>query len=155
MNTKPDPLLIVDDDRRSRAILAAHLEAQGYTITTAANGRQALEMLNAQPCDLVLLDPMMPGVNGYQVLGNLKADHALRDVPVIVISALDEMDNVVRCIEMGAEDYLPKPFNPVLLRARVEACLEKKRLQDQQNAYMQQLQAFNEMLEQRVREATT
>ena len=155
MSPKPETLLIVDDDRRTRALLAARLEAQGYTVTVAANGQQALEMLNAQPCDLVLLDLMMPEMNGYQVIERLRADHALRQVPIIVISALEEMDNVVRCLEMGAADYLPKPFNPILLRARVEACLEKKRLQDQQNAYVQQLQAFNETLEQRVHEATT
>jgi adenylate cyclase len=98
---------------------------------------------------------MMPEMSGYQVLECLKGDDALRDVPVIVIAAPEDMDNVVRCIEMGAEDYLPRPFNPVLLHARVEACLEKKRLREQQSASVQQLQAFNETLEHRTREATT
>src|SRR4028118_1016492 len=87
---------------------------------------------------------MMPGLNGYQVLERLKATPELRDIPVIMISALDEIDGIVRCIEMGAEDYLPKPFNPVILRARVEASLEKKRLRDREQAYLAQLRVERE-----------
>ena len=121
----------------------------------AENGRQALEMLRRQPFDLVLLDLMMPEMNGHQVLEHLRADHTLRYIPVIVLSALDNMDGIVRCIEMGAEDYLPKPCNPILLRARVAACLEKKRLYDRQGTYLQQLKTFNETLERRVSEATS
>jgi class 3 adenylate cyclase len=98
-------------------------------------------MIESRPFDLVLLDIMMPGMNGYEVLQHLKADSTLRDVPVIMISALNEIDSVVRCIEMGAEDYLPKPFNPVLLRARIGASLEKKRLRDQQVLYLRQIEA--------------
>jgi DNA-binding response OmpR family regulator len=125
MDTTQSTLLIVDDDRRNRALLAARLEGQGHLTAMAENGRQALEMLKAQPFDLVLLDLMMPEMDGHEVLAHLREDASLRHIPVIVLSALDDIDNIVRCIEMGAVDYLPKPFNPVLLRARVGACLEK------------------------------
>lgn len=124
-------LLVVDDNEDNRYTLTRRLKREGYTrISVAENGRLALEMMKAQSFDLVLLDIMMPEVNGYQVLERLKADAQLRHVPVIMISALDELDSVIRCIELGAEDYLPKPFNPTLLRARVGACLEKKRMRD-------------------------
>ena len=129
-------LLVVDDNEMNRDTLSRHLERQGHTVAVAENGRQALEMIQAHPFDLVLLDVMMPEMNGYQVLQRLKSDDAWRDIPVIMISALDEMDSVVRCIEMGAEDYLPKPFDPVLLRARISASLEKKRLRDQEVEYL-------------------
>jgi DNA-binding response OmpR family regulator len=129
-------VLIVDDDVVNRDILSRHLERQGHTVAVAENGRQALEMVAARPFDLVLLDVMMPELNGYQVLRYLKADATWHDIPVIMISALDEIDTVVRCIELGAEEYVPKPFNPTLLRARIGACLEKKRLRDQELAYL-------------------
>ena len=103
------------------------------------DGRQALELLNSKPFDLVLLDIMMPNVNGYEVLAQMKASSSLRHIPVIMISAIDEIDSVIRCIELGAEDYLPKPFNPTLLRARVGACLERKRLHDQVTARTREL----------------
>ncbi len=105
----------------------------------AENGRQALEKLQAEPFDLVLLDVQMPEMDGYQVLEQLKADPRLRDIPVIMISAVDELESVVKCIELGAQDYLPKPFNPVLLRARLTACLERKWLRDQEVDYLQQV----------------
>jgi len=124
-------LLIVDDNEISRDLLTRHLQRQGHRVTVAENGRQALEMMQAHPFDLVLLDIMMPEMNGYQVLQLLKDHETWREIPVIIISALGEFDSVVRCIEMGAEDYLFKPLNPVLLRARIGACLEKKRLRDQ------------------------
>jgi CheY-like chemotaxis protein/class 3 adenylate cyclase len=130
-------ILVVDDNEMNRDLLARHLERQGHTVSLAENGRQALEMVGSQAYDLVLLDIMMPEMNGYEVLQRLKSDPTLRDIPVIMISALSEMDSVVRCIEMGAEDYLPKPFNPVLLRARTDASLEKKRLRDKEVEYMQ------------------
>jgi sigma-B regulation protein RsbU (phosphoserine phosphatase) len=121
--------------------LSMRLEACGYeNIVTAENGREALEKMRSDPVDLVLLDIMMPEMNGYQVLEHLKADAELRDLPVIVISALDEMDSVIKCIELGAEDYLAKPFNPTLLRARVGASLEKKRLRDEVRAGRDRLQ---------------
>src|SRR5947207_9937293 len=97
--------------------------------------------------DLVLLDMMMPGLSGFEVLSRLKADERSRDLPVIMISALDELDSTVRCIEAGAEDYLPKPFNPVLLRARINACLEKKRLRDRERAIAEELRAEKERSE--------
>jgi signal transduction histidine kinase/DNA-binding response OmpR family regulator/putative methionine-R-sulfoxide reductase with GAF domain len=125
-------LLVVDDIEDNRFALSRRLARQGYlNVTTAADGRQALELLNSRPFDLVLLDIMMPNVNGYEVLAAMKASSSLRHIPVIMVSAVDEIDSVIRCIELGAEDYLPKPFNPTLLRARVGACLERKRLHDQ------------------------
>jgi len=112
------------------------LQRQGHATAVAENGRRALEMVREQEFDLMLLDIMMPEMNGHEVLRRLKADARLRDIPVIMISALDETETVVRCIEMGAEDYLPKPFDPVLLRARIGACLEKKRLRDAEVEYL-------------------
>jgi CheY-like chemotaxis protein len=129
-------LLIVDDNEINRDVLARRLGRQGYTTAAAENGRKALEMVQTQNFDLLLLDIMMPELNGYQVLRHLKADSHLRDIPVIMISALDDMDSIVRCIKLGAEDYLPKPFDPVLLRARIGASLEKKRLRDQEIEYL-------------------
>ena len=133
-------LLVVDDNEGNRDMLSRRLRHEGYTVETAENGRKALEMIKSQPVDLVLLDVMMPEMNGYEVLEELKSDSTLRDIPVIMISALGEIESVVRCIEMGAEDYLPKPFNPVLLRARVTACLEKKRLRDIERLYAQSME---------------
>jgi signal transduction histidine kinase len=131
-------ILVVDDNRMNRIKLSRSLEQQGHQVGLAEDGRQALEMLRAEAFDVVLLDIIMPGLDGYQVLEHIKAEPELRDVPVIVISALDELDSVVRCIEMGAEDYLPKPFSPVLLRARLNASLQKKKLRDLEKAYLQQ-----------------
>jgi CheY-like chemotaxis protein len=129
-------LLIVDDNEINRDVLARRLGRQGYTTAAAENGRKALEMVQTQKFDLLLLDIMMPELNGYEVLRHLKADSHLRDIPVIMISALDDMASIVRCIKLGAEDYLPKPFDPVLLRARIGASLEKKRLRDQEIEYL-------------------
>jgi adenylate cyclase len=123
-------LLVVDDNEMNRDVLARRLERQGHTVVSAQNGREALELLHRESFDLVLLDIMMPEVNGYEVLERMKSDPALRHIPVIMISAVGEMDSVVQCIEMGAEDYLPKPFSPVLLKARLGASLEKKWLRD-------------------------
>ena len=123
---------MVDDNKVNRLLLGRSLEQQGHTVEMAENGRQALEMLHARPFDLVLLDIEMPEMNGYQVLEKATADLQLRDIPIIITSALEELDSVVKCIEMGAEDYLTKPVNPVLLKARIGASLEKKRLRDQQ-----------------------
>jgi two-component system, sensor histidine kinase ChiS len=120
-------LLVVDDVEANRDVLSRRLTLQGYTVATAENGRVALEKLREASFDLVLLDILMPEMDGYEVLQRLKADEAFREIPVIMISALSELDSAVRCIEMGAEDYLPKPFNPTLLRARIGACLVKKR----------------------------
>ena len=144
MNT-PAKILVVDDTEMNRDMLCALLEADGHQSATAVNGRIALEAIKNNSYDLILLDVMMPEMNGYQVLEQLKSDATLRDIPVIVLSALDEIGSVVRCIELGAEDYLPKPFDPVLLRARIGACLEKKRLRDE-------LAQWNSTLEQRVQD---
>jgi len=130
--TVPGHLLVVDDNKVNRLLLSRSLEQQGHSVETAENGRQALEMLRSKPFDLVLLDIQMPEIDGYEVLSQLTSDLHLRDIAVIMTSALDELDSVVKCIEMGAEDYLTKPVNPVLLRARIGASLEKKRLRDQQ-----------------------
>lgn len=138
MTNEHGHILVVDDNRMNRLKLSHGLEQQGHTIALAENGQQALEMLQASSFDVVLLDIIMPEMDGHQVLEKMKSDSMLRDIPVIVISALDEMDSVVRCIEMGAEDYLPKPFNPVLLKARLDASLEKKKLRDLERAYLQQ-----------------
>ncbi len=134
-------LLVVDDNETNRDLLSRSLRRQGHTVIAAEGGRQALELLALEPFDVVLLDIMMPEMNGFQVLERLKADPGLRHVPVIMISALDELDSVVRCIEMGAEDYLPKPFNPVLLKARINACLEKKRFHDREVMYLHRIEA--------------
>jgi adenylate cyclase len=128
----PGRLLVVDDNKVNRLLLGRGLEQQGHRVAFAENGRQALEMFHQDEFDLMLLDIQMPEMNGYQVLEKVASDLNLRDIPVIVTSAMEELDSIVRCIEMGAEDYLIKPVNPVLLRARIGACLEKKRLRDQQ-----------------------
>ena len=125
-------LLVVDDNKVNRLLLARSVELLGHRSASAPDGRVALQMLRAEPFDLVLLDIAMPEMDGFQVLEVMLADLKLRDLPVIVTSALEGLDNVVRCIELGAEDYLTKPVNPVLLKARVGASLEKKRLRDQQ-----------------------
>ncbi|MEM7033316.1 MAG: adenylate/guanylate cyclase domain-containing protein [Chloroflexota bacterium] len=139
--------LIVDDNRLNRLKLSRGLEQQGHQVALAENGVQALEMLKKEPFDLVLLDILMPEMDGHEVLATMKADNILRDIPVIVISALDEMESAIRCIEMGAEEFLPKPFDPTLLKARIGACLEKKRWRDQEQAYLAQLKAEQEKSE--------
>jgi adenylate cyclase len=145
-----DVILVVDDNEDNRDMLARRLRRQGHEVLTAAGGRTALDALAGTAVDLVLLDVMMPDLDGYAVLQRLKADPARRDIPVLMISALDEMDSVVRCIQLGAEDYLSKPFDPVLLQARIGACLEKKRLHDQEVRHRRELAEWNRTLEQRV-----
>ena len=138
MTNEHGHILVVDDYKTNRLKLSMGLRKQGHTVALAENGRQALDMLRGESFDVVLLDIMMPEMDGYQVLEQMKCDNSLRDIPVIVISALDEMESVVKCIEMGAEDYLPKPFDPVLLKARLGASLRKKKLRDLEVAYLQQ-----------------
>jgi len=123
-------VLVVDDDRITRALLTRGVEQAGHVVQTADNGRDALDLLRDGPYDVVLLDIVMPELDGVAVLEQIKADPRLQHVPVIMISAVDEIDSVVRCIEMGAEDYLPKPFDPVILRARISAGLARKRLHE-------------------------
>src|SRR5512138_664244 len=129
---EPGHLLVVDDNKVNRILLARGLEGHGHKVITVENGKIALQKLRAESFDLVLLDIEMPEMNGYQVLEACLQDEDLRDIPIIMTSSLDEVDSVVKCIELGAEDYLNKPINPILLRARVNASLEKKRLRDQQ-----------------------
>ena len=131
-STLAGDLLVVDDNRVNRLLLGRALEQLGHAVTFAENGREALEILRQRRVDLVLLDIEMPEMNGYQVLEALAADPHFRDLPVVMMSSVEEVDSVARCIEMGAEDYLFKPVNPVLLKARIGASLEKKRLRDQQ-----------------------
>src|SRR5262245_42470080 len=135
-------ILVVDDYDDNRYTLTRYLERSGYrNIATANDGEEAIARLKADAFDLVLLDVMMPKVDGYQVLSWLKDQPRLRDLPVIMISALNEMGSVVRCIELGAIDYLLKPFNRVLLKARLGATLEKKQLRDQLNAHLARLES--------------
>ncbi len=132
-------VLVVDDDKINRDLLSRQLKRQGHDVTTVENGRRALDLMKSQQFDLVLLDIMMPEMDGYQMLEQLKADAVLRHIPVIMISAVSDLDSVVRCIGMGAEDYLFKPFNQVLLKARIDASLEKKRLRDEEQVYVEEL----------------
>ena len=133
-------ILVVDDDRVNRMVLGRYLENEGHQVEFAVNGREALEKLRNSRFDMVLLDIEMPEMNGYQVLEQIRQEPLWRDMPVIVTSALEELDSVVRCIENGSEDYLVKPVNRVLLKARIDASLEKKRLRDQQTALLNQLE---------------
>jgi class 3 adenylate cyclase len=129
-------LLLVEDNKVTRLLLTRNLQLLGHRVETAENGQLALDLLQQRAFDLVLLDISMPEMDGFEVLRRMLADVTLRDVPVIVTSALDGLEHVVRCIELGAEDYLSKPVNPVLLKARLHASLEKKRLRDQQRDLM-------------------
>ncbi|HJU15986.1 MAG TPA: adenylate/guanylate cyclase domain-containing protein [Stellaceae bacterium] len=137
-------ILIVDDNAANRDLLSRRLKREGHRVSLAESGAAALALAASGDLDLVLLDLMMPGISGFEVLRRLKAAEATRHIPVVMISALDEIDSIVRSIEAGAEDYLPKPFNPVLLRARINASLEKKRLRDREQAAILALRAEKE-----------
>ncbi len=134
-------ILVVDDLEANRDMLSRRLQHLGHFVTCAASGKAALQYLHDAPFDLVMLDLMMPEMDGYQVLQAIKAQPQFMHLPVIMVSANDEMENVVKCIEIGAEDYLPKPFNPVLMRARVEASLQKKTMHDREVDYQHDLEA--------------
>ncbi len=125
-------VLIVDDNRMNRLLLSRGVEQMGHKVAFAEHGKQALEMVQGGAYDLILLDVEMPELDGFGVLEKLRGDIHLRDIPVIMTSSLDEIDSVVKCIELGAEDYLHKPVNPVLLKARLNASLGKKKLRDEQ-----------------------
>ncbi|HWV99669.1 MAG TPA: adenylate/guanylate cyclase domain-containing protein [Candidatus Acidoferrum sp.] len=133
-------LLLADDDEPNRELLRRRLEKLGYEVTACGNGLEALQRLGAAEFDLVLLDLLMPGLDGREVLARIKSDPAWRHLPVIMISAMDQVEGIVRCIELGAEDYVAKPFNSVFLRARIGAALEKKRLRDREVSYLLQIQ---------------
>ncbi|WP_170959017.1 SpoIIE family protein phosphatase [Magnetospirillum sp. 15-1] len=130
-------VLLADDSQANREVLAQYLSREGHQVVAVGDGLAAIEAVFEQPFDVVLLDMIMPGMNGDEVLKAMKAEPRLRSLPVIMISALDALDSIVRCIEAGAEDYLAKPFNRVLLRARIGACLEKKRLREVELSYLQ------------------
>src|SRR5690606_13045707 len=137
----PGHILVVDDTEMNRDMLSRRLQRQGHTVEMAENGRVALGMLEASDAyDLVLLDIMMPEMDGYQLLGHLRGSERFRHLPVILISALDDNDSVVKGIELGADDHLPKPFNPHILRARVEASLARKRLRDRERLHARALE---------------
>lgn len=140
-------ILVVDDTESNRALLTRRLSREGFTVAVAEDGRRALDMLSRHAFDLVLLDIMMPEMDGHQVLTAMKSDFALRHLPVIMISGLDDLETLVRCIEGGADDYLTKPFDPVLLRARIGACLDKKRLRDKERELLQQVRDAQEKSE--------
>lgn len=134
MAEQPSLILVVDDNEMNRDMLSRRLKRLGHSTAVAEDGEKALEAIDENDFDLVLLDIMMPNLNGYDTLERIKSNPSTHHVPVIMISAVDDLESIVRCIELGAEDYLFKPFNPVLLKARVGASLEKKRLRTSDSA---------------------
>lgn len=137
-------ILLADDDAANREMLTRRLRRLGHTVTTASDGREVLEMVRVGSYDLLLLDIVMPELDGYQVLEYLQANPPPAALPIIALSASDDADNVARCIEVGAEDYLPKPFDPTLLQARIDSCLDKKRLRDREAKYLRTIQREKE-----------
>jgi class 3 adenylate cyclase len=152
VNARPPWILVVDDDPVNRTMLTRLLEQDGYRVDTAADGRRALEMLDMDPFDVVLLDVVMPEMDGYDVLSRMKEDETLRHIPVLMITALDDVASAARCIETGADDYLPKPFDPVVLRARIRAGLSKKRVRDLEAEHVAEMGRLNRRLEARIEE---
>jgi sigma-B regulation protein RsbU (phosphoserine phosphatase) len=146
--SRPGRILVVDDNVFNREILSRHLERQGHAVRVASDGVTALEALRAESFDVAIIDVMMPGMNGYQLLERIKADASLRGVRPIVISSLEDTQTIARCIRLGAEDYLPREFEPVILKARIESCLEKKRMKEEQELYVAALLSAREKLEQ-------
>src|SRR5947207_14847625 len=141
---RPSRILVVDDNASNRDLLSRRLQRQGHTVLQAEDGAHALALVEKEALDLILLDLMMPGISGYDVLARLKGDPRVRDIPVIMISALTELDSIVRCIEAGADDYLAKPFDPTLLRARVGSSLEKEHMRDRERAMVEALRIEKE-----------
>jgi adenylate cyclase len=140
-------VLVIDDNASNRGLLTRRLSREGHRVIAAASGRRGLQLLEGEEIDLILLDLMMPEMDGFQVLERLKADARFHEIPVVMISGLHETDSVIRCIEAGAEDYLPKPFNSVLLRARINASLERKRWHDRERRYLARIEAEKEKSE--------
>src|SRR5262245_865763 len=130
--TEAGTILVVDDDGVSRAVLANLLENQGHAVVLAKDGPEGLQLAAQRAVDLIVLDILMPGMDGYDVVAALKADPALREIPVVMISSIDDMSGIVRSVKLGAEDYIFKPFDEVLLKARIDGCLERKRLRDRE-----------------------
>jgi sigma-B regulation protein RsbU (phosphoserine phosphatase) len=149
----PGRILVVDDEAANGEVVARMLERQGHTVELALNGTEALARIRSSNFDLLLLDLMMPGIGGDQVLREIKNDSRLRHLPVIMISAMDEQESVIACIESGAEDYLPKPFNPTLLHARISAILERKRFRDQELTYLNTIEQTQRRLKAELGEA--
>ncbi len=149
---RPAWILVVDDDAVNRQLLTSLLEQDGHRVDTASDGRQALERLHGDPFDLALVDVLMPELDGYGVLEYMRDDESLRHVPVLMITALDDIGSAVRCIELGADDYLVKPFDPVVLRARIKASLTRKRLHDLEAEHLAEMGRLNRRLEARIEE---
>jgi len=149
---RPSWILVVDDDPLNRQLLTSLLEQDGHRVDTASDGRQALDRLHDDPFDLALLDVVMPELDGYGVLAHMKEDESLRHVPVLMITALDDIGSAVRCIELGADDYLVKPVDPVVLRARIASSLTRKRLHDLQTEHLAEMGRMNRRLEARIEE---
>ncbi len=147
LDTLTGKILVVDDTPSNLELLSRNLSRKGHQVTTNLSVKQAIETLSNSDYDLILLDLIMPEINGYQFLNYLKNNPSFQHIPVIMISALDELESVIRCIEIGAEDFLPKPFNPVLLNARINSSLERKRLRDKEQQYTQQVEALSRILE--------
>src|SRR6266571_2898289 len=145
-------VLVIDDDPVTRQMLAGTLEQEGHQVTTTENGARGLELIRSKSFDVVILDVIMPEMDGYRVLEELKGDAELRHIPVIMVTAVDDMDSAVRCIELGADDYLSKPIDPVVLRARINAGLTKKRLHDLEVEHFEEVARLNRQLEARVEE---
>ena len=145
-------VLVVDDNEMNRDMLVRRLKPLGYEVSVARDGGEAMDMLLQSPYDLVLLDIMMPIKDGFEVLQEMKAHNDLSIIPVIMITALDDTSSAARCIQLGAEDYLTKPFDPILLKARVSSCLERKHLYDQERHYRGQIEQYNNELEDRVQQ---
>lgn len=140
-------LLVVDDADSNREVMTRILEREGHAVVTAVDGADGLEKLRSEPFDMVLLDVMMPGIDGIEVIQAMNADDRLKRIPVVMLSALHEQETILKCIQLGAEDYLPKPINQQLLKARIAACLEKKRLQDLEQDYTRRVESIGAQLQ--------
>ncbi len=148
-------VLVVDDNASNRRLLKDRIESRGLAVTEAADGRQALESIRERPPDVVLLDLLMPGLRGDEVLEQLRAQGDLRDLAVIVVTAVDQLESAVRCLELGALDYLVKPVKPALLAARLDACLERAQWRSREKRYLREIEEANALLELRVAERTS
>lgn len=148
-------ILIVDDNEFNRDLLARHLERQGHIVCLAADGHDAFSMLRKAPFDIILLDVMMPGMNGFQFLEAIKADEHLRETFVIIISALEEPGSIAHCLKMGAEDYFLRQFDPSILRARIDSLLEKKEFKQQKDQILERLLETQQRLAAELRDAAT
>jgi class 3 adenylate cyclase len=152
MTAAQSSILVVDDDPVTRSMLSRNLEQNGHQVSTAEGGSQALDLVRSESFDVILLDVLMPHMDGFEVLEQLKGDPKLRHIPVVMVTGLDDVDSAVRCIELGADDYLSKPIDPVLLGARINAGLTKKSLHDLERQHVEETERLNRRLEARVDE---